>query len=302
MTKSTRVMILVPAIAVLMAASALLPEPRTPRTADRVVQLPTDPRHVDIVAPVLRPGSMRAVLGGSVVETKPQSRVSLSTDPATGPLARLRAWIRENPPPESWGPFLAAVTHLEEGGDRGEAARQFDEVARRYPDSPYAADSRELAAQLREMVEEDRRWREPRDVRSLPLIDQIEYHVYHLRDVRGGQFSQPGMCSVFLGAKDNAALRLREIGGPAIPRLIGLLHDRRPIRSVGYWRSFVASRTVLRYQDAAVEILQDLIPVEIYSRSTTADYLSTEPDAHREEVISRAVRWWTDNGPLGAPP
>lgn len=298
MTKSARVMIPVTAIALLMVASALLPWRRAPR----VIVLPPVQPPVDSVPSVLRPGSMRAVLGGSIVEQKPQRPASSATDPDTGPLATLEAFLKANPPPESWEPFLSAVTYFEEGGNRALAAQRFEEVARRYPDSPYAADSRELAAHLRDMVKEDHRWREPRHVHRLPLVDQIEYYVYHLRDVHGVQNCQPGTCSVLFWSHDNAAVRLREIGLPAIPRLINLLHDRRPIRSVGYWRSFVASRSVLRYQDAAIEILQDLIPVRIDSGSGgPADYLSEEPDAHREVVISNAIRWWDQNSRPGAP-
>ncbi|WP_075096631.1 hypothetical protein [Planctomyces sp. SH-PL14] len=70
--------------------------------------------------------------------------------------------------------------------------------------------------------------------------------------------------------RSNAAAGLRDIGRPAIPRLINLLRDRRRIRAVGFWRVFHPSRTVLRYQDVAIEILQELIPKRIYARSTTA--------------------------------
>lgn len=231
-------------------------------------------------------------------------QLSSSTSTDGGGAAQLQAMLKEPrrpAPPEGWKPFLMAVTYLEEGGDRSMAATRFEEIVRLYPNSAYAADSRELATHLRGMVEEDRRWREPRDVRSLPLADQIEYHVYHLRDVQGGQLSQPGMCSVFV-AEDNAALRLREIGEPAIPRLIGLLHDRRPIRSVGCWRDFHPSRIVLRYQDAAVQILQDLIPVDIGAPSGGFDYLSVLPDEYREDVIAKTIRWWTHTDRAGVPP
>lgn len=230
-----------------------------------------------------------------------QRSSSIRTD--EGGTTQLQAMLQEPrrpAPPEGWKPFLMAVTYLEEGGGRSMAATRFEEIVHLYPNSAYAADSRELAARLRDMVKEEGRWREPWDVRSLPLVDQIEYYVYHLRDVHGGQLDSPGMCSVLEWSDDNAAARLRDIGRPAIPRLINLLHDRRPIRAVGFWRDFHPSRTVLRYQDVAIEILQELIPERIYARSTTAHYLSTEPDAHREAVIAEAIRWWNHHGRPGA--
>lgn len=90
-----------------------------------------------------------------------------------------------------------------------------------------------------------------------------------------------------------AAVRLKEIGKPAIPALIALLADRRPTRSVGFHRGFARSRTLLRYQDAAIQILNALLPTHFYRRSNTAAYLSNEPDDHRERVIKNINAWYS---------
>ena len=131
---------------------------------------------------------------------------------------------------------------------------------------------------------------------ALPIDQKIAYNVHRLRDVVGFQCSQPGMCSVFSsldpkGEACNAAIELRKIGRPVIPALIALLEDRRPIRSVGYWRDFHPTRTVLRYQDAAIQILNSLLPSEFYIRSSTAAYFSTEEPEVREAVIARIRNW-----------
>ena len=161
------------------------------------------------------------------------------------------AWqyVNRPPPPTSaWEAFLLGVTTLQETGDRKLAARQFDAVEALFPNSEYKTDSLELAQQLRILMAEDRAWREPSDPQQLPLLQQIKYHIHHLRDVNCYQLSLPGRCHVLtdFGNDYNAAIALHEIGEPAIPYLIPLLKDRRPIRSVGCWRNLAKYRTVLR--------------------------------------------------------
>ena len=80
----------------------------------------------------------------------------------------------------------------------------------------------------------------------------------------------------------NAADALREIGEPAVPFLIELLEDRRPIRGVGYWRNFRPDRTVLRYQDAAIQIIDAIRAEHAYDRRTTSSYFSTETQERRK--------------------
>jgi hypothetical protein len=83
----------------------------------------------------------------------------------------------------------------------------------------------------------------------------------------------------------NAAIALWEIGEPAIPYLIDILGDRRPIRGVGYWRDFRPNRTVLRYQDAAIQIIDAIRSGNAYDRRTTSSYFSTERPEIRLEII-----------------
>ena len=191
---------------------------------------------------------------------------------------------------KAWEAFFAGVKCLQDEGDRKRAAGIFEQVANGYPESRYAKDSQEIAGFLRQMVEEDNQWQEPLDPNNLSIDEKIAYYIYHLRDVNCHQASQPGMCSVFedFGRKPpgtNAAMMLQELGEPAIPALIRLLEDRRPTRSVGYWRDFNPSRTILRFQDAAIEIIDESLPVPFYQRSSTGAYFSNEKPEVRESVI-----------------
>jgi hypothetical protein len=195
------------------------------------------------------------------------------------------------PTAAAWTLFESALNQLQEKGDRRGAARLFREVATKFADTYYAEQSQELADLLDKMVREDARYTPPVDVGSRELKDQIAFHIHNLRDVVGYQSEQPGYCSIVhqMPWSDDqtydAAIALRDIGEPAVPQLIELLGDRRPIRAVGYWRDFHPTRTVLRYQDAAIQIISAIRSEEVYDRRTTDSYFSTEPSEVQQAVI-----------------
>jgi hypothetical protein len=198
---------------------------------------------------------------------------------------------------KAWEAFFAGVNCLQDKGDRMQAAVFFEQVAKEFPESRYAEDSKELGGLLRQMVNEDKEWKEPPNPVALPTDRKVAYYIYHLRDVNCYQGSWPGMCSVLtdFGEKQgvpNAAMKLKEIGEPAVPALIGVLEDRRPIRSVGFWRIYDPARTVLRYQDAAIEILGGLLPASFYRRGSTAAYFSIESVEVRQRVIGSIKSWY----------
>ena len=190
--------------------------------------------------------------------------------------------------------FRAAATFLQANGDRERAAAMFAELAEEYPQAPSGRRARELAGLLAQMAREDRDWREPQDLAALSEQERIAYYVHHLRNVTSSQFSHPGASSVLLGdqSKQKAALQLKEMGEAAIPILIGLLEDRRPTRSVGFHRAHHPSGyIVLRYQDAAIEILNKLLPATFYRRSSSSAYLSNEREDIRKRVIENVKTW-----------
>jgi hypothetical protein len=193
----------------------------------------------------------------------------------------------------AWKAFSAAVRTLQEKGDRNYAGKLFRQVAATFPESRYAKDSKELGVLLEAMVVEDAQWKEPEDPERLNPQERIDYFIHHLRDVNCEQFFDPGMCNVLQGDKSKyaAAIQLKEIGKPAIPALIALLEDRRSTRSVGFVRTHGRSCTVLRYQDAVIQILNELLPTRFYRRSRTGAYLSNEPAELRERVIKNIKAW-----------
>ena len=86
------------------------------------------------------------------------------------------------------------------------------------------------------MAVEDSRRHIPANVASLPINQQIAFHIFNLRNVSIYQGGWPMRCSVLLTTKPNSATELACIGKPAVPALIALLRDRRPTRSVALWR------------------------------------------------------------------
>lgn len=199
--------------------------------------------------------------------------------------------LSEMPTAKAWNLFESALEQLQDKGNREESARLFRKIAADFSNTYYAEQSKELADLLDKMVAEDAEYTSPKDIASLKLDQQIEFHIHNLRDVVAYQFSQPGYCDVLdqLRFSDdkryNAAEALRDIGKPAIPRLIELLNDRRPIRAVGYWRNFHPERTVLRYQDAAIQIISAIRSSIQYDRSSTSSYFSTELSETQKAVI-----------------
>lgn len=208
-----------------------------------------------------------------------------------------RQQLTELPTAQAWERFESAIGALQNDGDRQAAAKGFREVATKYAGTYYAQDSQELADLLDNMLEEDHLWQEPKEVAALSQAEQIAYHVYHLRDVVAHQWSQPGYCHVLSSGlldegKPNSVQALLEMKEAAIPALLALLDDRRPIRAVGYWRNFYPTRTVLRYHDAAIQILNELLPDKPYVRRTTSSYLSAEDEEDRAKIIQRVRESW----------
>jgi hypothetical protein len=71
---------------------------------------------------------------------------------------------------KAWTLFSAGVEALQDKGDRNRAAELFGQVAAGFPQSRYAADSKELAAFLHQMVEEDKRWTEEHKDKAINRI------------------------------------------------------------------------------------------------------------------------------------
>ncbi len=196
--------------------------------------------------------------------------------------------ILSNNEAKAWSLFLKGVSALQDSVNRTKASLYFHTIVDSFPKTYYAKDADELAIQLRIMIKEDSLWHEASNLKEDDIKHKIVFNIYHLRNVNTYQIGQPGICSVFTQSKDkyNSAIILKNIGETAVPYLIKLLNDRRPICSIGYWRDYYPTRTVLRYQDAAIEILSAILHKELYKRTNAASYFSMETPFVRDSIIN----------------
>jgi len=197
-------------------------------------------------------------------------------------------------------PFFNALFDYVKGGNCSSNAVAFAAFADKFPGNEYAGDALDISAHLTILNQQNQKWKEPSDWKTLPLDGQIDYHIHHLQDMNFIQSGWPDECNVVQYSDEAGtnstympALELKKIGLPAASRLIQLLTDRRPTRCVGFRRPwFRDSWTLLRYQDAAIQILETIAEQEFYCRTATASYLSGEPDAYRTNIIKRAQQWY----------
>jgi hypothetical protein len=77
-----------------------------------------------------------------------------------------------------------------------------------------------------------------------------------------------------------------------VPRLIELLDDRRPTRSLYWHRRFFRGRHVVRVGDAALAVLEAIIGSGFYRRSCTGCGFLTEDAAARARVIATVRSFW----------
>lgn len=190
--------------------------------------------------------------------------------------------------------FGLAVASLEAPGDRAATAALFRRTAEAYPQAPCTGQARELAELLEAMAAEDQAWTDPGSVDVLSEEERIGCYIHRLRDLSGDGYDYPVH---FLHAgplpdgAPNPAAALREMGDAAIPALLALLDDRRPTRAVWAHRG-ARYQSVLRYQDAALQILSEHTPVPFYRVSNTATYFSSEDPAYRADIIRKLKAWW----------
>lgn len=225
-----------------------------------------------------------------------------------------RYFVAIQDPPKNLQTFVAdrivsgsknAAVHAAHGGTpRKDLQEQWERIAA-IPHHQYREQAKEMANYYRSLLEEDARWTEP-DAETFANMNsdqKIAYWLYHLRDLDVGQWSDPGSCHV-LGSfsfgnrdesKPNAAIELRKFGMVAVPHLISHLDDARPTRCKGHWRSYWPElHHLLRYQDAAIQILNDLLPAPFYHGSS-ADYFSNESPEVRERTISSIKSWYKES-------
>jgi len=193
-----------------------------------------------------------------------------------------------------------AVSLLRRGGSRGECAKVLLRLSAHHPDHEYAGAARELGNVLKMMASEDLAHRHSgRDAKAVES-DVFSSLVYRLRDITndGAVLVSPGGATVLgsriPGCAESPAQVLVKMGEEVMPRLVGLLSDRRATRIVSPSICGMAVARVLRYQDAAVEILGELMPWRPYVSPSIAIPFSGEPTYVRERVVERVRSWVTE--------
>ena len=202
-------------------------------------------------------------------------------------------------------PLLTAARAFRDGAERTVAAERFRGVALKFPDADAAPLAREIADAIDQEVEEDAAWKGPETPPAPGDPKRLEWLVHHLRDVKGVRRYSVSYTTVLPPrhrgepAVETPATELLALGPAAVPTLLGLLDDRRPIRAFGWTMQRVGPRSwgrrlvVLRVQDAALEILNALLPPPTYDRPHTATYLSAQdPRSHAATVAD--VRSWAE--------
>jgi hypothetical protein len=168
---------------------------------------------------------------------------------------------------------------------------------RNYPMSKHQKSAKETVALLERMVKEDaehaRRRRVGKPFKQLGKEEQIAELIFQLRDQNGQQRMQPGACDIFdcIGGKDDtAAHKLVKIGYAAVPSLIEHLDDERFTRSIGFHKVFYFSHHVLRVNDCALAILEEIAGQHFWTASSTFSYMSQDKMAG--ETRQRVRAWY----------
>jgi hypothetical protein len=180
---------------------------------------------------------------------------------------------------------------------RPELLARFEAVVKNYPHSEHHERAQKTADLLRQMIAEDQEHAKtaPKDLNALPVQEQIRELIFQLRDQNGHQWGQPGWCDIFQTQTESTntpAHQLVALGYAAVPQLITAIKSPTLTRSVGYWRNFTFSHTVLTVGDSAVAILNRISGRSFFSPRSTFSYMSM--DGAGVQAQDEAQAWWDE--------
>ena len=182
---------------------------------------------------------------------------------------------------------------------RPQLLAMFDAIATNYPDSEYHKQAAQTTEMLRRMIAEDKSHAKIATIplAQLPVEAQVRELIFELRDQNGHQYSQPGWCDIFdeafvRGNTNTPAHRLVRLGYAAVPQLIAALDDPTLTRSVGYWRNFRFSHTVLTVGDCSEAILDRISGRSFFVPGYTSSYMSKDQMSGATKKSAEA--WWAE--------
>jgi hypothetical protein len=172
------------------------------------------------------------------------------------------------------------------------------EILARLPSGSIADKAKDLVCGYKNLIEEDRRWQEPKWFGSLSIDQKIAYWMYRLRDLDDSMYTDMAMVSFgrsprrilngFLlpppvQAKPNPARELAKLGKAALPEVIAHLDDRRPTRT----------GPLLRYGDCCQQIFEAITAHTIFEQPAWEAY---PVDMGKEKQCKqRAEKWWAQH-------
>lgn len=199
------------------------------------------------------------------------------------------------------GPRFEAIYAAHDGMPRQELLELWERVAA-VPYNKYREEGQDMVQHYLSLLDEDAKWDEPTpEKRAEMTVDQqVDYWMYHLRDLDLGQGTDPGMCRVVstysFRAKDGdpqPAIELQKLGIAAIPKLIEHMDDERPTRCKGHWRMYSPhGQYLLRYGDCCQQIFEAITKHPIYKRGSTSSYPTSDNKA--AECKEKAKAWWAE--------
>ena len=212
----------------------------------------------------------------------------------SNPPSPLTGWLDQTAKHTAFKEYATVRGGLLKGESREAVARRFRSIAERYPDLKGAETTRQLAALLERMAEEDRAFREPKDPAKLSEKERIRYLVYKLRDVAETGAFVPGKCRVLSHPRtyNSPAVALRQMGKAAVPALIDLMTDDRPTRSNDLLSN---GGHILRYCDVALQILEAIAAKRFNDRTMRGAHLANADGPTRRQIIERVKAWWAAN-------
>lgn len=194
----------------------------------------------------------------------------------------------------------SAVSSGHYGDSRGELLTKWQRLLA-MPDHSFQEEAESMVEGYQQLLTEDGQWGEPtpEERAKFTTEEQLAYWMYKLRDHNAGQWSDPGMCDVFIdGLREddapNPAKKIRELGMEAIPVLIQHMEDIRPTRCKGHWRRYSSDgQYLLRYGDCCQQIFESITKHKIYQRKSTIAYPTYDGSA--ADCKAKAQAWWDEH-------